>query len=150
MAAFVKDPNHWLYRLSPDEWVRAALGELGAAERAFRSRNVRAAHAGVRRAAGMALNGALIVEPNPGWGRSYVDHLSALAREGEAVPAAVRDAARLLAEAPPPGSPLVALRSPAADERLLEAARTVMAHAYARVKRTAPPDDPSAPRGAPP
>jgi HEPN domain-containing protein len=140
MPAFAKDPSHWLYRLSPDEWVRAALAEIGAAERAFRQHNARAGHAGARRAAGMALNAALIVEPNPGWGRSYVEHLAALAREGEAVPAPVRDAARLLTEAPAPGAALVALRSRAADDRLLEAARTVMAHAYARVKRQAPLD----------
>lgn len=142
MPAFAKDPRHWLFRLSPDEWVRAALAELGAAERAFRQHNARAGHASARRAAGMALNAALIVEPNPAWGRSYVEHLAALAREGEAVPSPVRDAARLLTEAPTPGAALVALRSNASDERLLEAARTVMAHAYARVKRQEPLDDP--------
>ncbi|HEU4535952.1 MAG TPA: hypothetical protein VFS00_17630 [Polyangiaceae bacterium] len=138
MTAFTKDPNHWLFRLSADEWIRAALGELGAAERALRGRQAKAGHVGVLRAAGMALNGALIVEPNPAWGRSYVEHVAALAREGDAVPAAVREAARFLIEAPAPGSSLVPLRSPAGDERLLEAARTIMAHAYARVKRRAP------------
>ncbi len=137
MPAFAKDPNHWLYRLSPDEWVRAALGELRAAERAFQMRNARAGLAGARRAAGMALNGALIVEPNPAWGRTYVEHVAALARGGDALPEAVVEAARLLTEAPAPGAALVALRSRGADERLLEAARTVMAHAYARVRRTA-------------
>jgi hypothetical protein len=138
MSAFTKDPSHWLYRLSADEWIRASLGELEAAERAFRAKNARAGHVGVLRAAGMALNAALIVEPNPSWGRSYVEHVGALAREGEAVPALVREAARFLSEAHAPGSPLVSLRSPAGDERRLEAARTIMAHAYARVKRLAP------------
>jgi hypothetical protein len=141
MPPFVKDPNHWIFRLSPEEWVRAAQRELGAAERAFGAHNARAGHAGARRAAGMALNGALIVEPDAAWGRTYVEHVAALARgAGEAgrVPASVREAARFLVEAPAPGGGLVALRSRAADERLLEAARTVMAHAYARVRRAGP------------
>ncbi len=135
---FVRDPQHWLLRYSADEWVRAALAELARAERAYRSRDARGGLACARRAAGMALNGALVVEPDPGWGRSYVDHLRAVAAD-ERVPAEVSAGAKLLLEAPAPGGAVVALRTPAGDERVLEATRTVMAHAYARVKRVAPP-----------
>src|SRR5262249_47300797 len=63
---FVRDPSHWLRRLSPDEWIRAALGELGRAEAAYGHGNARAGSAGVKRAAGMALNGALLVQPDEG------------------------------------------------------------------------------------
>lgn len=132
---FVKDESHWLYKLSPDEWIRAALGELRRAEAAYAQGNTRAGLAGARRAAGMALNGALIVEPDESWGRSYVDHVAALARDGGA-PERVREACRILGETPLPGAgKLVAIRTKSADERVLEAARDVVAHAYAVVKR---------------
>jgi hypothetical protein len=132
---FVKDESHWLYKLSPDEWVRAAMGEVRRAEAAYAQKNPRAGLAGAKRAAGMALNGALIVEPNDGWGRSYVDHVAALARDTE-VPERVREASRILheAQAPAPGG-VVALRTKTAEERILEAARDVIAHAYAVVKK---------------
>lgn len=137
--AFERDTQHWLLKLSPEEWVRAGMGELRRAEEAYRARDPRAGLAGARRAAGMALNGALIVEPNAGWGRSYLDHLVALARE-EAAPPRVREAAQLLVRTPLPGQgSLVALRTASADERILEAARDVTAHAYAVVLRHAEP-----------
>lgn len=126
--------DDWLTRFSPDEWIRAGLGELRRAEEAYARNNGRAGLAGARRAAGMALNGALRVEPNEAWGRSYVDHLLALARESD-VPARVREAAKILNETPLPGGELVALRTSSADEKVLEAARDVIAHAYAIVKR---------------
>lgn len=132
---FEKDESHWLFKLSPDEWIRAAMGELRRAEQAYAQKNVRAGLAGAKRAAGMSLNGALIVEPNDGWGRSYVDHVSALSREG-GVPERVREAAKILHEAQAPqAGGLVALRTPTGEERILEAARDVIAHAYAVVKR---------------
>ncbi|MBX3191443.1 MAG: hypothetical protein KF819_30895 [Labilithrix sp.] len=139
---FVRDAGHWLFKLSPAEWIRAGLADLERAERAYAARNARAGLAGARRAAGMALNGALIVEPNDAWGRSYVDHLAALARDPRA-PERVREACRELTAPtlPGPGS-LVALRlskdSSKADERVLEAARDVIAHAYAIVRRQEP------------
>jgi HEPN domain-containing protein len=134
--AFVRDPEHWLNKLSPDEWVRAGLGELRRAEEAYKKKNGRAGLAGARRAAGMALNGVLIVVPNDAWGRSYMDHL--LAVKGDAssdVPPRVREACKILLETPLPGGELVALRTANADERVLEAARDVVAHAYAIVQR---------------
>jgi hypothetical protein len=86
----------------------------------------------------MALNGALIVAPNEAWGRSYVDHLLALAKD-ESVPARVREACAILNEtAPPSAGGLVTLRTSSADERVLEAARDLVAHAYAVVKKAGP------------
>lgn len=129
-----RDPDHWLRKLTAREWVQAGLGELRRASEAYRMRQPRAGHAGARRAAGMALNGALRVAPDESWGRSYMEHLVAVSRSDE-VPGEVREAAALLLEAPAPGGALVALRSASGDERLLEAARTVMAHALAVVVR---------------
>jgi HEPN domain-containing protein len=135
MSEFVRDPSHWLMKLSPDEWIRAALGEIRRAEEAYKAHNARAGLAGCKRAAGMALNGALIVAPNEAWGRSYVDHVMALAKD-ETVPARVREACAILNEAPAPAAgKLVTLRTSSADERVLEAAKDVVAHAYAVVKK---------------
>ena len=129
---FSRDPNHWLLKFSPEEWIRAATGELRQAEAAYAAKNGRAGLAGARRAAGMALNGALIIAPNDAWGRSYMDHLLALKTDANA---RVADAARMLIDTPLPGGELVALRTSNADERVLEAARDLIAHAYAIVKR---------------
>jgi hypothetical protein len=83
----------------------------------------------------MALNGALIVEPDERWGRSYVDHIMALARDAS-VPERVREACRELTGASPPAAAkLVTLRTSSQEHRILEAARDVIAHAYAVVKR---------------
>ena len=135
MSTFVRDEGHWLFKLSPDEWIRAGLADLRRAEAAYHAKNARAGLAGAKRAAGMALNGALIVEPDPAWGRTYVEHLAALAKDTN-VPARAAAACRELLEAPVPGqTKLVTLRTASSDERSLEAARDVIAHAYAVVKR---------------
>ena len=135
-GTFVRDEGHWLFKLSPDEWVRAGLADLRRAEVAYRARNARAGLAGAKRAAGMALNGALIVEPEPAWGRTYVEHLVALASGDARVPARVSEACRELVDTPLPGqTKLVTLRTASSDERCLEAARDIIAHAYAVVKR---------------
>lgn len=84
----------------------------------------------------MGLNAALRIEPRA-WGRSYVDHLRALADEPNA-PEAVRRACHSLLETQMPGGPLITLRRSRADETCLEAARDVIAHAYAIVLRAAP------------
>ena len=132
---FVRDETHWLMKLSPDEWIRSAMGELRRAADAYRRNDGRAGLAGARRGAGMALNGALIVAPNQAWGRSYMDHLLAL-RSDASAPPRVREACALLVETPLPGGVLVTLRTARADEKVLEAARDVVAHAYAVVKRS--------------
>lgn len=131
-----KDPGHWLFRFSPSEWLRLATGELRRAEDAFARRDARGGLASARRAAGMALNGALVLHPDLPWGRSYVDHVTALARDGSEAPPAVRAACQALLSAQPPrsGEP-VALGSRPRDARVLEAARDVVAHGYALVVR---------------
>jgi HEPN domain-containing protein len=138
VGSFQRDPQHWLFKFSPEEWIRVALREIRQAEEAFKAHNVRAGLAGSKRAAGMALNGALILVPNPAWGRSFTDHIQALSKDDTA-PQAVRDACKVLLEAPVPSGSFVPLRTSRSDERVLEAARDVMAHAYALVKRNEPP-----------
>jgi len=134
MGEFVRDPEHWLYRYAPGEWIRAALAEVRRAEAAYKQRNAKAGLACAKRAAGMALNAALVVRPDESWGRSYVDHLMALSNDASA-PAAVREACKVLLETHAPGVDIVPLRSPRSDERVIEAARDVMAHAYFLVNR---------------
>ncbi len=131
---FVREPGHWLKRFSPDEWIQVALGELRRAEARLSANDVAAGIAGCKRAAGMALNGALLVEPNESWGRSYVDHIAALAGD-RTVPDKVRGSCAILVDAKPPGSTLVMIRGPREGEKLLDATRDVMAHAYAVIKR---------------
>lgn len=133
------DPEHWLYRHQPREWLRASLGELEQARRAYAAHNGRAGLAGCRRAAGVALNGWLAThdEPPEAYGRSYMDHLAALT-DDPAAPEAVRVAARVLRQTPLPGGEIVALRTATTDAKALDAAETVMAHAYALVVRAEP------------
>jgi HEPN domain-containing protein len=124
--------EHWLYRLSPERWVGAAIAELGRARVAVEQRNRAAAVVAVKRAAGMALNGALCVRPRPEWGRTYVEHLAGLMQD-ESAPAEVRRAAQRLYDEKPPEGPIVVLHTRRADAELLDAAEVVMAHAYALV-----------------
>jgi hypothetical protein len=137
MGDFTRDPSDWLRRFSPAEWIRAALGELSRAEAAWARGDARSGAAGVKRAAGMALNAALIVEPEPRWGRTYVEHVEALLVD-ERVPQAVRDACRIVLEARSPSGDVVTLRTPRGHAVVLEAARDVVAHAFAVVKRHEP------------
>ncbi|MFO0664334.1 MAG: hypothetical protein U0174_10300 [Polyangiaceae bacterium] len=133
----------WLTRYSPPEWIRAAMRELGTAEKAFAVRNARAGIAGARRAAGMALNGVLAVAFREEWGRSYMDHLVALAKDASA-PEAVRTAAKTLLDATPPAAgTLIVLRTASFEERVIEAAKDVIAHAFALVNRYAKAPPPS-------
>jgi len=123
----------WLAKLPPEGWIREALSELSRAEALLRRQDRRAAIVGLKRAAGMALNGALAVRPRA-WGRTYVDHLRAVA-DAEEEPAEVRNAAGLLgrASAEPTPSGVVRLTPPSESAAIVEAAKTVMAHAYAIV-----------------
>lgn len=113
-----------------DEWLRNALIELEQARVAFLARNGQAGVVGAKRAAGMALHGALLGHPRGDWGRTYLDHLAVLG-EDLGAPEGVREAALLLVRERRGGGTLITLGSRAQDERILEAARTVMAHAYA-------------------
>jgi hypothetical protein len=137
VADFERDPANWLRRHAPREWIQVGLAELRRAIGAFEAKDMGAGLAGCKRAAGMALNGALIVEPNEAWGRSYVDHVRALGTDA-GVPEAVRSACRVLLEARPPNPHLLTLRVPGGNDRAVEAARDVMAHALAVVMRHEP------------
>jgi HEPN domain-containing protein len=134
MGEFTRDPSHWLRRFSPDEWIHAALGELRRSSAAYGRGDARAGSAGVKRAAGMALNAALLVEPNEAWGRSYVDHVQALAAE-RGVPEAVRTACKTVLDARGPSHDVVKLRTPRSSEEVVEAAHDIIAHAWARVRK---------------
>lgn len=128
---YERDAGHWLLKFSPDEWLEHGLRELERAEAAFQQRNAPAAHAGLKRAAGMALNAALIVLPNASWGRTYVEHVRAVSQDGEA-PCAVREAAAKLLQLPAgTAGAVVTLRTRSQEQALIEAARTVMSYAYA-------------------
>jgi HEPN domain-containing protein len=137
VSEFERDPKDWLRKFSPQEWIQASLGELRRAEESYKANNAAGGLAGCKRAAGMALNAALILEPQPSWGRSYVDHVMAVERD-LGVPAAVREACKVLLETHAPGHDVLTLRSRRGDERVLEAAKDVMAHAYSIVKRHEP------------
>jgi HEPN domain-containing protein len=134
MAEFTRVSSDWLRRLTPDEWIRAALGEVKRADGAYASGSSRAGAAGVKRAAGMALNAVLLVEPDETWGRSYVEHVHALAKD-ERVPEAVRRACRVVLEASGPGPDVVILRTPRSHQAVVDAAKDVIAHAWAVVRR---------------
>jgi HEPN domain-containing protein len=122
----------WLSRLTPEAWIQQALTELGRAEARLAAHDRSAGVLGLRRAAGMALNGALSINWRP-WGRTYVEHLRAIADDAS-VPDAVRAAARVLNDAQVDQQPgVVRLTPPSESARWLEAAKTVMAHAYAVV-----------------
>ena len=82
----MSDHDHWLWRLSDREWLEAAERELEQAQQHLGTRRTAITHA--RRAAGMALNGVLVSMAGrgwtkdrceTGWGRSYMDHLRAVA-----------------------------------------------------------------------
>ncbi len=93
--------DHWLWRLTANAWLQAAATELAAGSLHVQQRRTAITHA--RRAAGMALNAVLTrlpeaEQPTTRWGRSYLDHLRALADGHFApLPAEVTDlAAQLL------------------------------------------------------
>jgi HEPN domain-containing protein len=125
-----RDPAHWLRRLSDDEWLASAQNELRHCQETLERRAVRPGVTHARRAAGMAANAVLVLQDNPAWGRSYMEHVTALAGD-DAVPTEVRAAAALLRDTPPAPPELVKLGKP--DLRALEAARTVVAWARAWV-----------------
>ncbi len=142
------DPRatHWLWRLDADAWLRAASTELTAGEAHLDSRRTAVTHA--RRAAGMALNAVLVTlgdtlgdtlgehdseAPEQRWGRSYIDHLRALAdaderRRHPLAATTQAAAARLLAIPVVPGPALVQLgRGPhSAAQQALTAAREIL------------------------
>ncbi len=127
---FRRDPSHWLFKLSPEEWIQAGLVELRRAEAALHRGQLAPGYTGLKRAAGMALNAALVVRPRDAWGRTYVEHLSALEAD-LATPERVRAAAGAITRLKAGPGSLISLRTPSSEARWVEAAKTVMAHGYA-------------------
>ena len=128
------DPTHWLHRLTPDEWLAAADTELRHCAEALARRAVRPGVTHARRAAGMALNAMLALAEDERFGRSYMDHVVALAAsddDDDGTPPDVR------AAAPPLPPPLITLGKP--DQQVLESARRIVAHAAERVARQRAP-----------
>ena len=131
-----KDPSHWLYRLSPEEWLSAADHELTLCAEALGRRAVRPGITHARRAAGMAWN-AVLAATSPldeRYGRSYMEHVTALADDAGSVasdvPEEVRAAARRLRDTPAAPPALITIGKP--DLGPLDAARTLVAHARVR------------------
>jgi len=117
------DPAHWLYRLSAPSWLDAAATELESARTALKSGHQRKGVAFSRRAAGMAVNALLIIQPSEAYGRSYLEHLRALGTD-ENVPQAVKHAAGALLEAREDAPSLVKIGG-GGDEGLADAACTI-------------------------
>jgi hypothetical protein len=135
-----RDPDHWLYRLRSEEWLAAADNELRLCQDALGRRAVRPGVTHARRAAGMAWNAVLAMvradTPDARYGRSYMEHVIALAEgtpaEDDGVPAEVRAAARVLREIPAAPPALLTIGKP--DLTALEAARLVVDHARTRLR----------------
>jgi hypothetical protein len=127
-----KDPTHWLFRLSPNEWLAAAETELGAAAAALARRSFRPGVTHLRRAAGMACNAVLWHDPHPSWGRSYMEHVTALGTDPSAPPE-IRAAAQRLRETPAAPPALISIARPGqlpdAAAEVAAAARTIVAWA---------------------
>lgn len=120
------DPAHWLHRLTASEWLAAAETELQHAEAALARRATRPGVTHARRAAGMAWNAVLLANPDDRAGRSYMEHVVALA-ENAAVPIEVRKAAQRLRDTPATPPALITLGRP--DLSPAEAARAIIDHA---------------------
>ena len=112
----------WLHRLDSAEWLAAAANELAHARASLAGRRHREGLTYARRAGGMALNARLARTFDPSYGRSYMDHLHALAADAGAPDAPRRAAARLVGT--PIQNPLVTLGP--GDVSLAEAAAEIL------------------------
>jgi HEPN domain-containing protein len=124
-----RDPTHWLHRFDAAEWLRAAAKELARAEESLAHKQQRPGVAGARRAAGMAWNAVLVGAEDEAYGRSYMDHLHALAKD-ERAPEPVRAAAAMLVDAPLATNVIPLGRG---DTRFADAARVIVDEARRRV-----------------
>jgi len=120
------DPAHWLHRLTAEEWLAAATTELGHAEAALARRAIRPGVTHARRAVGMAWNAVLTAHPDDRAGRSYMEHVVALASDA-ALPDEVRAAAQRLRDTRAAPPELVTLGKP--DLAPAQDARTILTHA---------------------
>jgi hypothetical protein len=123
------DPAHWLHRLTVAEWLAAAETELAHAEAALARRAPRPGITHARRAAGMAWNAVLVDHPDDRAGRSYMEHVVALATDAT-LPDEVRQAAQRLRDTPALPPALVTIGRP--DLASAQAARTILDHARQR------------------
>ncbi len=145
------DPQHWLWRLDARAWCQAAARELESGDARVASRRTAVTHA--RRAAGMALNGVLValggqldrMSCETRWGRSYIDHLRALASASPSdrapMSAEAAEAAReLMTIGPMPERGLVQLQANAHGpaRRALELARSLVRECERVVVAAAP------------
>lgn len=123
--------------------ARARNVRTDSGKSAFDDGDRKGALAACRRSAGMAINAALHVLEDriDRYGRSYFEHVQALAKESEEHPE-VRAAAELLVSTPLPGAPLISLRTNQGDVRILEATTTVLAWAYALLLEAEPEASP--------
>lgn len=128
-----KDVTHWLYRLSAEEWLASAETELRHCADTLRRRAFRPGVTHARRAAGMAWNAVLVESLDERYGRSYMEHVIAMAADDH-VPVESRRAAQYLRDTPPASPELLTLGKP--DLGPLDAARTIVDFAKARVFRT--------------
>ena len=130
-----RDPTHWLHRFDAEEWLRAAANELARAREALLGKQQRPGVTGCRRAAGMAWNAVLVGGEDERYGRSYMDHLHALAAD-----AALDDATRAAADALV-HAPLVTNVIPLGkgDTRLADCAAVIVAAARQRVTPSSSP-----------
>jgi len=119
-----------LHRLTAPEWLAAAANELANADAAVARRATRVALTHARRSAGMAWNAVLVLHPDERAGRSYMEHVVALA-DDPAVPDEVRAAAQTLRQAAASPPALIPLGRPGVspDQALLRAARAILDHA---------------------
>src|ERR1019366_9517395 len=62
MTEFTRDKTHWLRKLSPDEWIAAALGELARAEKAWSHGDARGGIVGLEGARRKGLHARLDLE----------------------------------------------------------------------------------------
>ncbi len=120
------DPAHWLHRLTAEEWLAAAATEIAHAEAALARRAARPGVTHARRAAGMAWNAVLAAHPDERAGRSYMEHVVALAGDAT-VPDEIRAAAERLRDTPAVPPELVELGAP--DLGPANDARTILEHA---------------------
>jgi HEPN domain-containing protein len=112
----------WLTRFTAEEWIAAARNELAHARNELGARRHREGLTYARRAAGMALNARLRRTWDESYGRSYMDHLHALAKDERAPEAQRASAARLVGT--PIRTDLVTLGPP--ELALAEAAATIL------------------------
>jgi HEPN domain-containing protein len=116
------DDRRWLTRLSFGDWMRAALNELDQAYAALRGKQHREGLTHARRAAGMGVNAWLVVADDARYGRTYTEHLRALAGDSRVADEA-RAAARRLLDAP--ARPELVTLGPGPVE-LADAAKTIL------------------------